>query len=687
MVGLRSGLVSLAAFALVVLCITLPAYSQQQPLESTWVISPNNQRVAIPLHTINGRTYVSEAGLAKALAGTLHRKPGMSEISTSQGDITLFQDCFLIKTITTNGEAVSQLPLPVLLRGKELVLPWQEIRYVLNYAGMISETLERKNLKFSAGGIDQLERVSDDALSITTGPVTSETTDKNVEMLGDDNPQMHVPSTPLAAAALEEVPSAVEMRETGILRRGSPRDDRTTGGAFGPYGERYTLPDRLRRPGVRDVQSSDQVQQDEPSRQFESRPLREQAPTLHNRGRYVLPKDLRRTLRDTSKSQTLEMHSPALNSSDEPPKNVLAGLLSPEFLNPNVSVVSVEIDTIPGHKVRISLKCDGPLPSGYQRPEIDGTRVILRIPDVNNKVDLKKEYDGVLIVQEHIRNIQLYRMRFPAAVKDCDFRRVGVDGLEFVVYLAGAPTHSVSLEQASKSWALDVIVIDPGHGGKDPGAVSRNGTREKDVALQLSLKLAEKIRATMPNTKVILTRDDDTFIPLYRRGQIANENNGKLFISIHLNSVAGNSRTARGFETFILRPGRNDDAAEIARRENASIRFEEDPSKYKKLTNEEWIVVEMAQRAFVKFSEKFAEVLQGEVAKKVKLNNRGVKQAGFLVLVGASMPNVLFEAAFLSNSTDEKYITSAKGQEETVEGMMQGILKYAEHYEKELGGN
>ncbi len=649
--------------------------------QSTWVITPNNKRMSVPLTTVNGRSYISEVALSKMLAGSLDRDTkGASVIATGRGDIKFFRDSFLVQTETANGKAISQLPLPVLLRNNELVLPWKDIRYVLQFAGMFTESVTSRGLQISGQGTDNLERTPSDSQMIITG--ATKDTESGVEPNDKDSPIVAHATSPLVGAALADTDATNELQEAGILRRGTARDNRTTGGVFGPYGERYTLPEQLRRPGVREVDRSMLPQDEQVSpQQQQARPLREQAPEPFSRGRYVLPRDLQRNLNDTNTNGS------SYHIQNAPQSAFIAGFVSMELLEPNVRVTSFAVDTLDGRRVRISIGCNGPLPSGYQKPEIDGTRVVLRIPDVTNSVEMKAEYDGVAVVAEHIRNIQLFRLRFDAQIKDCDYRRNGVDGLEFVVYLEGAPRTNTSLANASKDWALDVIVIDPGHGGKDPGAVSKNGTREKDIALQLSLKLAEEIRKAMPNTKVVLTRDDDTFIPLYRRGQIANENNGKLFISMHLNAVAGSSRTARGFETFILRPGRNDDAAEIARRENASIRFEEDPSKYKELTNEEWIVVEMAQRAFVKFSEKFAEMLQGEVSKKSKLHNRGVKQAGFLVLVGASMPNVLFEAAFLSNSNDEQYITSEQGQRETVQGMLKGILKYAEHYEVELGSN
>jgi len=159
----------------------------------------------------------------------------------------------------------------------------------------------------------------------------------------------------------------------------------------------------------------------------------------------------------------------------------------------------------------------------------------------------------------------------------------------------------------------------------------------------------------MPGTKVIMTRDDDTFIELYRRGQIANKSNGKLFISIHLNSMPKKPWPSNGFESYILRPGRNDDAVMVANKENSAIKFEKDKSRYKELTEEEMIIATVAQSAFVKLSELFARILQEEVDNKTSMVNRGVNQAGFYVLVGASMPNVLFEGDFYQMKMMKKF--------------------------------
>jgi N-acetylmuramoyl-L-alanine amidase len=233
-------------------------------------------------------------------------------------------------------------------------------------------------------------------------------------------------------------------------------------------------------------------------------------------------------------------------------------------------------------------------------------------------------------------------------------------------------------------WALDVIVIDPGHGGKDPGTTGTSGVREKDVVLGISNKLGALIRKNMTGTKVVHTRSDDRFIELDQRGQIANEAGGKLFVSIHCNSTPRKPTPAAGFEVYILRPGKNQEAVRVAEIENSVIRFETDAKKYKKLTDEQFIIVNMAQDAFVRFSDKFADLLVREVDTTTPLAIRGVSQAGFYVLVGASMPSVLIETAFLSNKKDEAYLKSERGQQKLAEAMFNAIKAYRTYYESEL---
>ncbi len=241
------------------------------------------------------------------------------------------------------------------------------------------------------------------------------------------------------------------------------------------------------------------------------------------------------------------------------------------------------------------------------------------------------------------------------------------------------------LNNQRKRWELDVIVLDAGHGGKDIGALGVTKVKEKDITLGVTLKLGKLIEKELKGVKVVYTRKDDTFIELHRRGQIANEAGGKLFISIHCNSLRRKPSPTRGFEVYLLRPGKTEDAIEIAERENAVIELEEGyEQRYQQLTDENFILVTMAQSAHVKSSELFADITQQEMEDYTGIPNRGVRQAGFLVLVGASMPNVLVETAYLSNRDDERFLKSESGQHKIAWALFEAIKKYKDEYGKLL---
>ncbi len=246
-------------------------------------------------------------------------------------------------------------------------------------------------------------------------------------------------------------------------------------------------------------------------------------------------------------------------------------------------------------------------------------------------------------------------------------------------------------EQASgrtgdrSKWKLNCIVIDPGHGGRDPGAIGVTGIKEKNVTLGMALKLGKLIEDHMPGVKVEYTRKDDTFIPLDKRGQLANTAGGKLFVSLHCNATEKKPSNARGFEVYILRPGRTEEAIRIAEFENSVIKLEKDyETRYAKLTNENFILINMAQSAFAKYSERFAELLHDKVKGSPQISSKGVKQAGFYVLVGASMPSVLIEAGFISNTKEEQYLASQAGQSHLAKLFYDAIAAYAVEYEKSL---
>ena len=240
---------------------------------------------------------------------------------------------------------------------------------------------------------------------------------------------------------------------------------------------------------------------------------------------------------------------------------------------------------------------------------------------------------------------------------------------------------SEKIKEMKSRWNLDTIVIDPGHGGKDPGCLS-NGLQEKTITLDVAKKLGKMIEQKL-GIKVIYTRTEDEFIPLWKRTKIANDSGGKLFISIHVNA-SPNSRSARGFETYFIRPGKFDDATEVAQRENKVIELEEPNSKSRQLTKENLIIATMAQASFTKQSEFFADQIQKELDKNFVNKNRGVKQAGFHVLVGASMPNVLVELGFITNSKDRRMLSQSSQRKKMAKSIFDAIVTYKNEYEKKL---
>ena len=230
---------------------------------------------------------------------------------------------------------------------------------------------------------------------------------------------------------------------------------------------------------------------------------------------------------------------------------------------------------------------------------------------------------------------------------------------------------TVDLSNEKEKWEFKTIIIDAGHGGKDPGAVGYRGTKEKDIALDVAKRLEKKISRNM-NVKVIMTRDEDVFLRLSERTKIANDNKGSLFISIHTN--AAEDRRASGFETFLIGLNKNEYAAKVAARENAVLELE--GSANKDLSGEDLIQATMAQASFAAYSETFADLVQKEIKKRVQSKDRGVKQAGFVVLARASMPNVLVELGFISNPSEEKKLRSPQYRDQLATAIYRAIEQY-----------
>jgi len=234
-----------------------------------------------------------------------------------------------------------------------------------------------------------------------------------------------------------------------------------------------------------------------------------------------------------------------------------------------------------------------------------------------------------------------------------------------------------SFPQNKNNYSLNTVVIDPGHGGRDAGALGKM-VKEKDIALAIALKLGTYIEENLPDVNVIYTRAEDVFVPLHERAEIANKNKADLFISIHLNGNK-NSR-AYGTETYAMGIHKTDGNLEVAKKENAAILYEEDyTTKYEGFdphSAESYIIFSFLQNTYLEQSLNYASFVENEFKTKALRKSRGVKQAGFLVLWQTTMPSVLIESGFLTNPQEERYLMSKQGQEYIASAIYRAFKKY-----------
>jgi N-acetylmuramoyl-L-alanine amidase len=237
---------------------------------------------------------------------------------------------------------------------------------------------------------------------------------------------------------------------------------------------------------------------------------------------------------------------------------------------------------------------------------------------------------------------------------------------------ASQPTHG-GQQSLTRALGLKVgrIVIDPGHGGHDTGTIGPTGLMEKDLCLDIALRLGKIIQQRLPGAEVIFTREDDTFIPLEERTGIANEAKADLFLSIHANS--SQNRKARGIETYYLNLKGTPEDMEVAARENALAQ-----GGVHELSD---LVARIARNEKLEESREFAEDVQESLSKRLQRMNRsekdrGVRKAPFVVLIGANMPSVLAEISFLSNPGDEQLLKRPDTRQRVAEGLYQGVASY-----------
>lgn len=240
------------------------------------------------------------------------------------------------------------------------------------------------------------------------------------------------------------------------------------------------------------------------------------------------------------------------------------------------------------------------------------------------------------------------------------------------------------LEDNKKRWLIDRIIIDPGHGGRDPGAMSPYSKLvEKEVNLDIAKRLKTILEANLDGVEVLMTRTTDLFVPVKDRTKFANAHDGKLFISIHCN--ANNSKSLRGVSTYILGTERTEEALAVAEAENSVIELEESSESYQEMEDAAHILNAIAQSSYLKESEALAQIVSSNISKKTSVQNKGVFQGPFYVLMGAAMPRILIETAFITNSWEEKLLRRRDFRQKVAEAIYESVKSFKEKSEEGIG--
>jgi N-acetylmuramoyl-L-alanine amidase len=291
-----------------------------------------------------------------------------------------------------------------------------------------------------------------------------------------------------------------------------------------------------------------------------------------------------------------------------------------------------------------------------------------------------------------MKNISLYKIKNLSKTNEKNvsifktdmFMRQNLFVTVFIILAFVFGTNLSVYSQTKNSTKVKTVVIDPGHGGADPGAVGKI-SKEKDLTLTISLLLGDMIKQHYKDVNVIYTRTDDSFVELYKRAEIANKNNADLFICVHIN--ASTSYSPYGSETFVMGIDKTGANLQVAKLENSVILKEDNYlDKYEGFDPndpETHIIFSLYQNANLTSSLSFAQLLQNNFTNNVGRFNRGVKQAGFLVLWKTTMPSVLVELGFISNAEEEKYLNSAQGQQDLAKAIFDAFATYKTKLEEE----
>lgn len=247
---------------------------------------------------------------------------------------------------------------------------------------------------------------------------------------------------------------------------------------------------------------------------------------------------------------------------------------------------------------------------------------------------------------------------------------------------ASTPLRPSVVTRDGQSYRIRTVMIDPGHGGKDPGTIARKyKLHEKQIVLDLCRRVARMLRERS-DLKVLMTRDKDEFIPLARRGRIANESGAGLFLSIHVNG--SNNRRLDGSSTYFLSAAKTDEERATAMLENGALKYEVKQQDNPHRDEISLILQDMAQNEYLRESQDLSGIIQQELAGVTGLGSRGLRQANFAVLRGAYMPAALVETAYITNRSDEKKLNTPSFRNKLAGAIANGIIKYVEQYHRKL---
>ncbi|MBD3369741.1 hypothetical protein GF402_05180 [Candidatus Fermentibacteria bacterium] len=337
----------------------------------------------------------------------------------------------------------------------------------------------------------------------------------------------------------------------------------------------------------------------------------------------------------------------------------------------------VEVD---GYVLRIEPGCS------ISRPDLDPSIWVLdyRLAEDSSGISVLMD-TTIASVDYALSPDSATLLAFMRAAEPLDFPKLAWEGPppDTLGETREVPTYSDSLLLASfesgahSPWLeeFDCIVIDPGHGGRDPGAIGPGGTYEKDRTLEIALMARDLLSIRMPELKVVMTREEDDYVSLGERTRIANREHADLFVSIHCN--ASTNRTAHGFETFFLSRARTDDARAVAALENGAIRYDEEESVHP-TDPLSFLLADIAQKLYLDQSSRLAATVQKSMkVARPGASDRGVKQAGFYVLRGAFMPAILVEVAFISNHDEERLLHTLDFRYRLAEAIVSAVMEYS----------